>query len=190
MAVQTLHKIMAQLRRIALPPEDDVTDGQLLGRFIGQHDEDAFAALVKRHGSMVLGVCRRVLGNAHDADDAFQATFLILVHKAASLKSRQLVGNWLYGVAYRTALAARAASARRASKERQVTEMPEPVMTAMDDWSEIRRLLDQELSQLDDVYREAVVLCDLEGKTRRQAARQLGIPVGTLSGRITEADGS
>ena len=164
-----------------------MTDGQLLAQFIGQHDEEAFEALVKRHGPMVLGVCRRVLNNRHDVEDAFQATFLILVHKAASLKTSELVGNWLYGVAYRTALAAKTANARRRSKEMQVVTMPEPAMTPSDDWSEVRPLLDEELSQLDDVYREAIVLCDLEGKTRKQAARQLGIPESTLSGRLTTA---
>src|SRR5580693_8456465 len=165
MANLSLQNIVTQLRRATvLPGGVDLTDGQLLAQFIGQHDEAAFEALVKRHGSMVLGVCRRLLGNVHDADDAFQATFLILVRKAALLKSCELVGNWLYGVAYRTALAARTARARRRSKEMQVMEMPQPAKTQPDDWSELCPLLDQELSQLADSFREAVVLCDLEGK--------------------------
>lgn len=186
MADLPLQQIVTRLRRV-VQPGGDSTDGQLLTRFIAHHEEAAFAALVQRHGPMVLGVCRRVLGNAHDADDAFQATFLILVHKAASLKSCELVGNWLYGVAYRTALAAGAASQRRRSTEKQVIEMPEPAVTPTDDGSELRLLLDQELSRLADVYREAIVLCDLEGKTRKEAAQQLGIPEGTLSGRLTTA---
>jgi RNA polymerase sigma-70 factor (ECF subfamily) len=173
--------------RWTLPGGDDLSDGQLLARFITQHDEAAFAALVKRHGPMVLGVCRRLLGNVHDADDAFQATFLVLVHKAASLKSHELVGNWLYGVACNTARAARAKNSRRRSREKQVIAMPEPALTPPDDWSEVRPLLDQELSRLRDVYREAIVLCDLEGKTRKEAANKLGIPDGTLSGRLTAA---
>lgn len=188
MATQSLYKIVTQLRRFAMRPGGgDVADGQLLGRFVDQQDEDAFAALVKRHGSMVMGVCQRVLNNSHDADDAFQATFLILVHKAATLKTYELVGNWLYGVAYRTALTARAASARRRRKEKQVIDMPHRATTRPDDWSELRPLLDEELSQLGDVYREAVVLCDLEGKTRGQAAQKLGVPESTLSGRLTTA---
>jgi RNA polymerase sigma factor (sigma-70 family) len=187
MAALSLHEIVTQMRWALLPPGGDVSDGQLLTRFIGQHDEAAFATLVKRHGPMVLGVCRRLLGNVHDADDAFQATFLILVRKAGSLKSCELVGNWLYGVAYNTALAARARNSRRRSKERQVTEMPEPAVAPPEDWCELRPLLDGELSRLADVYREAIVLCDLEGNTRREAAQKLGIAEGTLSGRLTTA---
>lgn len=188
MVTHTLNRLVTHLRRIILMAGDvDLTDGQLLTQFVSEHDEAAFEALVKRHGAMVFGVCRRVLGNTHDADDAFQATFLILVHKAALIQPCERVGNWLYGVAHRTALAARAASARRRSKEKQVIDMPEPAVTSPDDWSDLRTLLDQELSQLGDLYREAVVLCDLEGKTRQEAARQLGIPEGTLSGRLTTA---
>src|SRR5205085_648735 len=123
-----------------------------------------------------------------DAEDAFQATFLVLIRKAASLAQRELLGNWLYGVAYRTALDARAAAARRRARERQVSPMPEPeARNSADVWHDLRPLLDQELNRLPDKYRVAVVLCDLEGRTRRDAARQLGIPVGTLSGRLTMA---
>ena len=188
MAILSLEKLVSRLRNAALLACDgDLTDGQLLSLFIDQQDEAAFEALVKRHGPMVLGVCRRLLGNVHDADDAFQATFLILVHKAGSLQSRELVGNWLYGVAYNTALAAKAKTVRRRSKERQVSKMPESAVTPPDDWSDLRPLLDQELSQLARVYREAIVLCDLEGKTRKEAARKLGIPESTMSGRLTAA---
>ena len=156
MANRSLQKIVTQLRRVSvLPGDGDLTDGQLLAQFIGQQDEAAFAALVKRHGSMVLGVCRRLLGNVHDADDAFQATFMILVHKAASLKSCELVGNWLYGVACNTALAARAKRCRQWSKEKQVLGMPELAMTQPDDRSDLRPLLDQELSQLTGSHRKS-----------------------------------
>jgi RNA polymerase sigma factor (sigma-70 family) len=186
MAELSLNKIVTQLRRFVLPG-GDLTDGQLLAQFIGQRDEAAFTALVQRHGRMVLGVCRRILGDAHDTEDAFQATFLILVHKAASLRAGEQVGNWLYGVAYNTALAARAKRSRRRSTERQVVQMPEPAVEPPDDMGELRSLLDRELSQLSEVYREAIVLCDLEGKTRKEVARQLGIPEGTLSGRLTVA---
>jgi RNA polymerase sigma factor (sigma-70 family) len=188
MSLLSLNKVATQLRQASLPSDgSDLSDGQLLAQFIGQHDEAAFEALVKRHGPMVLGVCRRLIGNPHDTDDAFQATFLILVHKAASLKSCELVGNWLYGVAYNTALAVRAKNNRRRSKEKQVMEMPEPAETPPDDWSDLRPLLDQELSRLADVYREAIVLCDLEGKTRKEAAQKVGIPEGTMSSRLTTA---
>jgi RNA polymerase sigma factor (sigma-70 family) len=165
-----------------------MTDGQLLECFVARRDEAAFAALVRRHGPMVLGVCRRVLHHAQDAEDAFQAAFLVLARKAASIRQRELLGNWLYGVAYRTALDARSAAVRRQGRERQVSAMPEPVADdGADVWRDLRPLLDQELNRLPDKYRVPVVLCDLEGRTRRHVARQLGIPEGTLSGRLTTA---
>jgi RNA polymerase sigma factor (sigma-70 family) len=137
---------------------------------------------------MVLGVCRRLLQHAQDAEDAFQATFLVLVRKAASLGQRELLGNWLYGVAYRTALDARAAAMRRRKHEKQVSSMPESeVHDNADEWHDLRPFLDQELNRLPDKYRIPLVLCDLEGRTRRDVAEQLNIPVGTLSGRLTTA---
>jgi RNA polymerase sigma factor (sigma-70 family) len=136
----------------------------------------------------VLGVCRRLLGSAHDAEDAFQATFLVAVRKAASVRPRELFGNWLYGVAYRTALEARARIARRRSREKQMDEMPHPPRVEPEaDWQELRQLLDRELSRLPEKYRVPVVLCDLEGRSRRDVARQLGLPEGTLSSRLATA---
>jgi RNA polymerase sigma factor (sigma-70 family) len=164
-----------------------MTDGQLLEDYISRHDEAALAALVHRHGPMVWGVCRRVLRNHHDAEDAFQATFLVLVRKAASIASRELLANWLYGVAHQTAMKARATAARRRARERQVTEMPEPEVVQQDLWHDLQPLLDQELSRLPDKYRVPIVLCDLEGKTRKEAARQLGVPEGTVAGRLARA---
>ena len=108
-----MNPFIQDLRRAVLAQEGALSDGQLLESFLTRKDEAAFAALVCRHGPMVLGVCRRVVGNQHDAEDAFQATFLVLVKKATALLDRVTVGNWLYGVAYRTALKARAAFARR-----------------------------------------------------------------------------
>ncbi len=171
-----------------LRDDSEMTDGQLLECFLTRRDEAAFEALVRRHGPMVLGVCRRVLRHPQDAEDAFQATFLVLVRKAASISQRELLGNWLYGVAYRTALDARAAATWRRTRERQVSPMPEP--EAIDDTDvcrDLRLLLDQELNRLPAKYRIPIVLCDLEGITRRDAAQQLGIPAGTLSGRLTTA---
>jgi RNA polymerase sigma factor (sigma-70 family) len=131
-----------------------------------------------------------VLRGPQDAEDAFQATFLVLVRKAASLRQRELLGNWLYGVAYRTALDARAAAARRQARERQVSAMPEPeVSDGADVGRDLRPLLDQALSRLPDKYRVPIVLCYLEGRTQRDVARQLGLPAGTLSGRLTAARG-
>jgi RNA polymerase sigma factor (sigma-70 family) len=160
-----------------------LTDGQLLGRFIATRDEMSFAALVRRHGPMVLGVCHRVLRDFHDAEDAFQATFLVLARKAASVFKRESVGCWLYGTAYRTAMEARTMSARRRARERPAEEMPHPVVLQPEaqDW---RPLLDRELSLLPDKYRATIVHCDLEGRTRREAARLLSISEGTLSSRL------
>jgi RNA polymerase sigma factor (sigma-70 family) len=163
------------------------TDGELLSRFVEQRDETAFAALVRRHGSMVWGVCRRVLTNLQDAEDAFQTTFLVLARKAAAVVPGAMVANWLYGVAHQAALHARRAAARRKQRERQVTSMPEPAVTDNDPWPDLQPILDQELSRLPDKYRAVVVLCDLEGKGRKEAARQLGCPEGTVAGRLARA---
>ncbi len=163
-------------------------DEELLDRFVSQRDGAAFEVLVRRHGPTVLGVCRRLLQHPQDAEDAFQATFLVLVRKAASLGQRELLGNWLYGVAYRTALRARAAALRRRKQEKQVRTMPEPeIRDASEEWRDLRPFLDHELNRLPDKYRIPIVLCDLEGKTRQDAAEKLDLPVGTLSGRLTTA---
>jgi RNA polymerase sigma factor (sigma-70 family) len=183
-----MNSVIHYVRTVVSLPGVGISDGKLLESFIIRRDEAAFGALVRRHGPMVLGVCRRVLRNAHDAEDAFQAAFLVLARKAASIRQRELLGNWLYGVAYRTALGAKAAAARRRFKERQVSEPAQREAAAEADvWLDVQPLLDQELSRLPDKYRVPVVLCDLEGRTRKEAARQLGIPEGTLSGRLTTA---
>jgi RNA polymerase sigma factor (sigma-70 family) len=186
MATSKMDEVMQHLRRAVLLRDDNMTDGQLLGCFVEQRDEGAFAALVRRHGPMVWGVSRRLL-NPHDAEDAFQATFLVLVRKAASIVPRQRVANWLYGVAHQTALHVRRTAARRGAREKQVAAMPEPAVAEPDLWSDLQPLLDQELSRLPNAYREAIVLCDLEGKTRKEAARQLGLPEGTVGSRLARA---
>jgi RNA polymerase sigma factor (sigma-70 family) len=174
-------KIVRQLRRAVLLRDGaGMTDGQLLDCFLRQRDDAAFAALVRRHAPMVWGVCRRVLRHHHDAEDAFQATFLVLVRKAATVNPREMVANWLYGVAYQTALKARSLAARRKQREGQMAGMPEPAVEGHD----LQPLLDRELSRLPDKYRVPIVLCDLEGNTRKEAARQLGWPEGTVAGRL------
>ena len=160
------------------------TDRQLLRRFTKARDESAFELLIQRHGPMVLGVCRRVLGNADGAEDAFQATFLVLVRRAASIQRPELLGNWLYGVAFRIASRARQNAARRAESERQVAYQPRPEPLPELARRELRSVLDEEMSQLPEKYRAPLVLCYLEGKTNEEAARQLGWPTGSMSWRL------
>jgi RNA polymerase sigma factor (sigma-70 family) len=178
--------ILQHLRRtLSLPNEAALTDGELLEGFLTSRDDAAFSALVRRHGPMVWGVCRRVLAGHHDAEDAFQVTFLVLVRKAASVVPREMVANWLYGVAHQTALNARASAARRSMRERQVAQIPEPAVEEPEHRHGLEAFLDQELRRLPDKYRSAIVLCDLEGKTRKEVAGHLCVPEGTLSGRLT-----
>jgi RNA polymerase sigma factor (sigma-70 family) len=165
----------------------DAPDAELLRRYLAGRDEPALDALVRRHGGMVLGVCRRVLGNPYDAEDAFQATFLVFVRKAGSVRPGALVGPWLHGIATRTALKARALVARRRAREKQVDSLPDvaaPAKTAAADWLP---LLDREVAALPAKYRLPVLLCDLHGKSRTDAAGELGIPEGTLSSRLARA---
>jgi RNA polymerase sigma factor (sigma-70 family) len=183
--VQEMKTVIRHLRAAALLHKGDgPTDGQLLESFLTRREEAAFEALLRRHGPMVLGVCRRVLRNAHDAEDAFQATFLVLARKAASVLPRDMVGNWLYGVAYRTAMKARAMNAKRREKERRVAEMSRPTGEACE---ELLAQLDYELSRLHEKYRVPVVLCELEGRSRKEVARMVGVPEGTLSSRLAQA---
>ncbi len=178
-----MNKVLDYIHRTLAPSEGGLTDGQLLARFIASRDEMSFALLVRRHGPMVWRLCLRVLGHVQDAEDCFQAAFLVLACKAASVVKRESVGSFLYGVAYRTALDAKASNARRRTREKQVEDMPHPEVAPGDltDW---RPWLDRELSRLPEKYRTAVILCDLEGRTRKEVARQLRVPEGTLSSRL------
>ncbi len=178
MPFDSVARVIDRVRDAAL------TDGQLLDRFLAARDEAAFAALVRRHAAMVLGVCRRTLAHDQDAEDAFQATFLVLVKRAAAVVPRDAVGPWLHGVAYRTALEARARNLRRRAREKQVSELPHPIAPADPPRGDWRPLLDGELSRLPAKYRLPVVLCDLEGRGRPEVSRRLGVPEGTLSSRL------
>lgn len=184
MATGQMGTVLSCLRRTLVGEGEQRSDGQLLERFITLGEEVAFEALVRRHGAMVLGVCRRVLGNVHDGDDAFQATFLVLVRKARSVAPREAVGNWLYGVAYRTALEARARILRRAKRERHLPDMPHPITEPPRHWNDVAPLLDRELSRLPEKYRLPVVLCDLEGRGRPEVSDHLHLAPGTLSSRL------
>jgi RNA polymerase sigma factor (sigma-70 family) len=188
MATGQMNTILQHLRGSALLRQGSgLTDGQLLADYLQRREESALVALVHRHAAMVWNVCRRILGNHHDAEDAFQATFLVFVRKAAAIGQTELLANWLYGVARQTALNARRTAARRKERERQVAAMSEPAAVEQDQWRDLQPLLDQELGLLPDRYRAVVVLCDLEGKTRKDAAEQLGVPEGTLNSRLARA---
>jgi RNA polymerase sigma factor (sigma-70 family) len=165
------------------------TDVQLLERFVRRNDQLAFAALVRRHGPMVLGVCRRVLRDAHEAEDAFQATFLVLARKSASLRKPEALAGWLYGVAYRTAVKARDRSARWRQAQEEFAEPADEAGGSLEvlAWRELQAVLDEEIQRLPARYRGPVVLCCLEGQTYQEAGRRLGCPAGTVAGRLSRA---
>lgn len=188
MATPSGNDLVRQLRTLMLHADEaEWSDDHLLHLFISQRDEAAFARIVHRYGPMVWGVCRRMLRDRLDVEDAFQATFLVLVRKASAIARRSLLANWLYGVAYKTALKARALRLRQQLRERQVTTMPQPEQRTTGEQEALERLLDQELNQLPEKYRVVILLCDLEGHTRKEAARQLGCPEGTVAGRLARA---
>jgi RNA polymerase sigma factor (sigma-70 family) len=187
MADQPLAAFLGRLRDAALRQDGAMlTDGELLDRFIARREEGAFEALVRRHGPMVLGVCRRILGNEADAEDAFQATFLVLTRRARCVRPRAMVGNWLHGVARNTALRAKAMRLRRQEKERTACLAPRhhPPDGGRE---ELLALLDRELAALPEKYRAPLILCELEGQTLAETARQLGWPQGTLATRLARA---
>jgi RNA polymerase sigma factor (sigma-70 family) len=185
--------VLRHIRELAAAgATSELADRQLLERFTTYREEQAFEGLVRRHGPMVLGVCRRILGNRHDAEDAFQATFLVLAHKASTIARRDSLGGWLYKVAYHIALKTKASMAARQRREQQVGE-PRASVTGVcaDPLTEVtgRELLasvDEELQRLPDRYRTPLVLCYLQGKTRDEAARQLGTTLATLKRRLEE----
>jgi RNA polymerase sigma factor (sigma-70 family) len=187
MATSQLNEVIEYLATMVRQDDAEMSDGELLNDFVSRKDEAALAVLVRRHGPMVWGVCRRLLRCPHDAEDAFQATFLVLVRKAAAIRDKELVGNWLYGVAHQTAVRVRTMVAKRGARERQVGEMPEPAAPRKDSQDDLVLLLDQELRRLPVRYRAFIVLCDLEGKTRKEVAQLLGCPEGTVGSRLARA---
>jgi RNA polymerase sigma factor (sigma-70 family) len=188
MAAGQAHAVLRHLRRLVAPPGlESLNDGQLLERFIATREEEAFAALVRRHGPLVLGVCRRLLRGSADAEDAFQATFLILFRRARSLDRRGSLAGWLYTVAYHVALRARTGAARRRQQERRAVEMPRTECPAEEVWRDLQPVLDDELSRLPEKYRAPVLLCYVEGKTNEEAGRLLQLPAGTIKSRLSRA---
>jgi len=187
MTYAPLGSLMRHIRQmVGVSAAEDRTDADLLGQFASQRDEAAFAVLVQRHGPLVMGVCRRVLRDTHTAEDAFQATFLVLAKKAGAIRRREALAGWLHSVALNLALKAKAAAARRPS----AVETEEPMTTepSIDlDLQAARPLLDEELQRLPAKYRLPLVLCYLQGKSNRDVARELGWPEGSMARRLSRA---
>jgi RNA polymerase sigma factor (sigma-70 family) len=185
----TLQGFLRHLRGLTDPNRSrELSDADLLERFRLRREEAAFTLLVQRHGPMVLSACRRILGNVHDAEDAFQATFLVLVRKAGSIQRTQSLAAWLHRVACRLALKARARSALRQLREGEVS----PAVLSEDCFDtlsarELRTVLDEEIERLPQKYRMPVILCYLSDKSHEQAARTLGCPKSSLTSRLAKA---
>src|SRR5215472_11706122 len=178
--------ILQHIRRLASPATPP-SDAELLAHYVRQRDEDSFAALVQRHGSMVHGVCRRILGNVQDAEDAFQAAFLVLARKAASVNPPHSLAAWLYGVARRVALKARTANVRRrCTLPAPAMEAVDPRSSPLDDLSarELLAIFDEELQRLPRVYQLPLLLCCVEGRSQEEAAELLGWTPGSVKGRL------
>jgi RNA polymerase sigma factor (sigma-70 family) len=185
MPAANLSDVVSRLGR-TLPAAPAAADADLLARFLATRDGPAFAELVRRHGPTVFGVCRRVTGNHHLAEDAFQAVFVVLAAKAGAVRPRSALAGWLYGVAHRTALRARTMADRRRRHERASADRPAPAPRSPDT-ADLVAVLDEEVARLPDHYRLAVVLCELQGRSRKEAAAELGVAEGTLSSRLAAA---
>jgi RNA polymerase sigma factor (sigma-70 family) len=190
MAGNRIPSLIQKLRRAVAPDAGAMADAVLLEQFVTQRDERAFELLAWRHAAMVQGVCRRILGNVHEVEDAFQATFLLLARKAAAAARHQSVGGWLYTVAYRVALRARARHFARIAREHPLIEPPpvtgpDPADQAM--WREAQRVIDEEVSRLPEKYRVPFVLFHLEGRSIAEVARELNCPIGTVESWLTRA---
>jgi RNA polymerase sigma factor (sigma-70 family) len=182
MAVGQIAGLVQEMYRlVARRQERESADGQLVARVVERRDEAAFTELLERHGPMVLGVCQRVLGNEHDAEDAFQATFLVLARKAGTIRKSDSVASWLYGVAQRVAQRMKRAAGRRHRYGRGEPSMAREQPPEAAAWQELRVILDEELGRLPVKYRSPLVLCHLQGKTHEEAAQELGRPAGSMS---------
>jgi RNA polymerase sigma factor (sigma-70 family) len=187
MATAQLGTLLGHIQKLAGGPcARQGTDRQLLEDFSARHDEGAFAALVARHGPMVLRVCRRVLGHEQDAEDAFQATFLVLARNTSAIRKREALPGWLHGVAYRTAMKAKRGAARRRNHEARLRSLT-PGGAPGPRWDDVQAALDEEIQRLPEHHRTAFVRCAVEGKTVPEAAAELGVKEGTLSSWLMRA---
>jgi RNA polymerase sigma factor (sigma-70 family) len=171
----------------SLNSQSELTDELLLRDYVADQDAGAFAAIVRRHRGMVSGVCRRVLRREQDVEDAFQATFLVLVQKAPSLSKPNLLRNWLYGVAYRVASKIRTTNTRQRTREAPMVDLPAPEANDEATWRDLRPVLDDELQRLPERYRRPLMLFYLEGKSAEEAAIALGRPRGTILSQLARA---
>ncbi|MFL5245428.1 MAG: sigma-70 family RNA polymerase sigma factor [Gemmataceae bacterium] len=188
MAGRRLQAVLQYIHKVAQPlASGETTDGLLLEQFISRRDEAAFGALVRRHGPLVFTVCQRILDNVQDTEDAFQATFLVLVRRARSIAKRQSIGSWLHGVARRIAVRAKSSARRREILNRQIAchHAPDSLQEVIR--RDLRVLLDEEVQRLPAHYREPFVLCYMQGKTNEEAARLLNCPKGTIDSRLSRA---
>ncbi len=180
--LDTLRKVFDRVRDIASDG-----DGALLARYRRERDQDAFGSLVRRHGPMVLGVCQRVLRDQHAADDAFQATFLVLAKRADAVRPPDRLAPWLYGVAYRTALKARGRAVRRTQVEQAYAAEASNRPPVSNEASDLLPVIDEQLNALPEKYRDPLVLCGMQGLNKVEAAERLGLPEGTVSSRLARA---
>jgi RNA polymerase sigma factor (sigma-70 family) len=188
MATRQLGATLRRLRGLAATGHYAArSDRDLLCAYLDHDDQDAFAALVKRHGPLVLGVCCRVLLNEHAAEDAFQATFLLLARNVATIRKQSSLASWLYGVAYRVAQSAKRSAARRRRRETEANAMRRTAVSSDVSWREVQAVLDEELQQLPEIHRAAFVLCCLENRSRAEAARELGVTEGAVWNRVARA---
>jgi RNA polymerase sigma factor (sigma-70 family) len=188
MAANTPHAVLEHVRHLVNAEETrDLSDGRLLHLYFSQHNHEAFTVLLRRHERLVWNVCRCALRHHQDAEDAFQATFVVLARKAASICKQDSLASWLHGVAYRIALRARRDATRRQARDRQATAMAHDQPVSEKAWNDLQAALTAEIERLPAKYKTPFVLCHLEGKSMAEAAQQLGWKAGTVSGRLTQA---
>ena len=181
-----MKSIILKKKRTVPRPQATSADGDLLRRYAAERDQAAFRELVLRHGSLVLSVCQRVLHDRHAAEDAYQATFLVLARRAGTISRPEVLGNWLHGVAYRVASKLKVQMARRRNLEAKAAAAVSTEAGLQAAWDEIHAVLDEELNALPEAYRAPLVLVYLEGKTHEEAAEMLGCPLGSMSWRLSQ----